>query len=126
MDTTIQNIILDLKIVSMVEPKGRLCLINGVLAVEPQTFWLPLKRYLCNSDRHLVYQRIKQRVMELETLFVQNIIQENWIKDELTTLIEPVRNGIRNLKETYSNDSQMCAYLDLITSRFNHISKTYF
>lgn len=125
MDSTIHNIILDLKIVSMVEPKGRLCLINGVLAVESQTIWLPIKRYIWNSDRNLVYQRIKQRVLELETLFQQKIIQEDWIKEELTKLIEPVRNGIRNLKETYANDSQMCAYLDLIISRFNHISKTY-
>ena len=125
MDSTIHNVLLDLKILSMVEPKGRLCLINGVLAVEPQTFWLPVKRYIWNIDRNILYQRIKQRALELETLFIQQMINEDWIKEEITKLIEPVRNGIRNLKETYATDSQMCAYLDLIVSRFNNISKTY-
>ena len=88
MDSTIHNVLLDLKILSMVEPKGRLCLINGVLAVEPQTFWLPVKRYIWNIDRNILYQRIKQRVLELETLFIQQMINEDWIKEEITKLLE--------------------------------------
>lgn len=110
----------------MVQPKGRLCLLHGVLAVEPQAFYVPIKRYLENSNRQLVYQRIKQRISELETLFTQNLLNdEEWVKEELCKLIDPVRNGIINLKETYQSDSQMCAYLDILLSRFHHICKIY-
>jgi hypothetical protein len=125
MDSTIQNILLDLKILSMVDPNGRLHLQHGVLAVEPHAFWLPIKRYFASANRHSVYQRIKQRITELETLFQQNMIQEEWVKDEFKKLVEPVRSGIQNLKETYAVDSQMCAHLDLILSRFIHVSKTF-
>ena len=125
MDTAIQNILVDLKIISMVEPKGRLYLYNGVLAVESTSFWVPIKRYVYNSNRHAVCQRIKQRILELETLFHQKHIADSWIRDEISKLIEPVKYGISNLKETYSKDSQLCANLDLINSRLNNVSQTF-
>jgi hypothetical protein len=125
MDTTIQNVLVDLKIISMVEPKGKLYLFNGVLAVESNSFWVPLKRYLYNSNRHAVCQRIKQRIIELETLFNQKHISEGWIRDEISKIIEPVKYGLSNLKETYSSDSQLCANFDLMMSRLDNISQSH-
>lgn len=125
MDTTIQNVLVDLKIVSMVEPKGKLYLFNGVLAVETNSVWVPIKRYMYNSNRYAVCQRIKQRIMELETLFVNNHIADGWIREEVSKVVEPVKNGIANLKETYANDSQICANLDLMISRLNNVSNMY-
>lgn len=125
MDSTFQNLLLDLKILSMVEPKGRLYLLHGVLAVEPDSFWVPFRRYLCSESRTRIYQRIQQRIMELENLLVQNLLTEPWVKDELRQLVEPVQQGLQNLKETYCDDSQMCAYLDLISSRFTHVVRTH-
>lgn len=123
MDSTIQNVLIDLKIVTLVEPKGKLYLLNGTLAVESKSFWMPLKRFINSSNRYTICQRIKQRILELETLFMQNHINDGWIRDEISKLIEPVKNGLSNLKETYASDSQMCVNLDLMTSRLNNISK---
>lgn len=123
MDSTIQNVLIDLKIVTLVEPKGKLYLLNGTLAVETNSFWMPLKRFINSSNRYTICQRIKQRILELETLFMQNHINDGWIRDEISKLIEPVKHGLNNLKETYASDSQMCVNLDLMTSRLNNISK---
>ena len=123
MDSTIQNVLIDLKIVTLVEPKGKLYLLNGTLAVETNSFWMPLKRFINSSNRYTICQRIKQRIIELETLFIQNHINDGWIRDEISKLIEPVKHGLNNLKETYASDSQMCVNLDLMTSRLNNISK---
>lgn len=125
MDTTIQNVIVDLKIVSMVEPNGKLYLYNGVLALEPLSFWVSFKRYMLNSNRHTISQRIKQRLLELETLFAQNHIKDGWIREEIIKIVEPVKNGLSNLKETYANDSQMCVNFDLMIARLNNIASTY-
>ena len=125
MDTTIQNVIVDLKIVSMVEPNGKLYLYNGVLALEPLTFWVSFKRYLLNSNRYTISQRIKQRLLELETLFAQKHIKDDWIRDEIIKIVEPVKNGLSNLKETYASDSQMCVNFDLMIARMNHIASTH-
>lgn len=125
MDNTIQSVLVDLKVVSMVEPNGKMCLYNGILYVEPTSLWLPFKRYLMSNNRYTMSQRIKQRIQELETLFSQNHIKDDWIKEEIMKLIEPLKNGIINLKDTYSNDSQMCANFDLMVSRINNINVIY-
>jgi hypothetical protein len=125
MDNTIQSVLVDLKIISMVEPNGKMCLYNGILYVEPTSLWLPFKRYLMSNNRYTMSQRIKQRIQELETLFLQNHIKDDWIKEEIMKLIEPLKNGIINLKDTYSNDSQMCANFDLMVSRINNINVIY-
>ena len=114
---TIQNILVDLKVVSMVEPTGKLCVHNGVLLVESFSILTPIKRYLSNNNRYTICRKIKYRIIELETLFLHNHIKEQWIKDEITRLIEPLKNGIMNLRENYSSDSQMCANFDLMISR---------
>jgi hypothetical protein len=125
MDNTIQSVLVDLKIISMVEPNGKMCLYNGILYVEPTSLWLPFKRYLMSNNRYTMSQRKKQRIQELETLFLQNHIKDDWIKEEIMKLIEPLKNGIINLKDTYSNDSQMCANFDLMVSRINNINVIY-
>ena len=125
MDSTIQNIIIDLKIISMLEPKGKLCMINGVLAVEAQSIWVPVKRYIYNNNRQSIFQRIKQRILELENLFSHKHICDGWIKNEFASLMEPVKLGLHHLKETYIEDSQLCANLDLIISRLNNIQNQY-
>jgi hypothetical protein len=101
MDATVQKVLVDLKIVSLVQPKGRLRLSNEALAVEHPSLLTPIKRCLFHQNRILVCQRIRQRVVELETLLQQKHIDDNWILEEVVKLIEPLKQGLNNLKETY-------------------------
>lgn len=125
MDATVQKVLVDLKIVSLVQPKGRLRLSNEALAVEHPSLLTPIKRCLFRQNRILVCQRIRQRVVELETLLQQKHIDDNWILEEVVKLIEPLKQGLNNLKETYSTDSQVCVCLDLMTARINHLASAY-
>lgn len=63
MDESIQELLIDLKIISMVEPSGKLYMHDGNLALEPVSIWQPLRRYLSNSNRSVVSQKIKQRIV---------------------------------------------------------------
>lgn len=125
MDATVQKVLVDLKIVSLVQPKGRLQLVDEALAVENASMMTPIKRFLFRQNRILICQRIRQRVVELETLLQQKQIDDSWILDEVVKLIEPLKQGVNNLKETYSTDSQVCVNLELITARINHLATTY-
>ena len=125
MDATVQKVLVDLKIVSLVQPKGRLRLSDEALAVENPSMLTPIKRCLFRQNRILICQRIRQRVVELETLLQQKQIDDNWILEEVVKLIEPLKQGVNNLKETYSTDSQVCVNLELITARINHLATTY-
>jgi len=125
MDSTIHDIMVDLKIIVMLEPKGKLCLINGVLAVEQKNVLVPLKRYVNNTNRLQISHRIQQRIFDLETLFANGHIPSGWIKTEILSMIEPLTTGLRHLKGTYEHDSQLCANLDLYISRLNNLHDTY-
>lgn len=121
MDSTVQDILVDLKIISMLEPNRKLYLHDDNLALEAVSLFLPIKRYLSNSNRRNVTQRIKQRIIELENLFTQNVLKEEWIKNEISKIIEPVKIGLKNLQDTYSEDSQIRAHLDLFIARLEYV-----
>jgi hypothetical protein len=121
---TLQDIWIDFKIISMLEPARKLYINDGMLALEPISVLSPIKRWLTNSNRRGVITRIKQRVEELEG-FCKNdpvALGDNmWIKDDLIKLIDKVKLGLNNLRETYNDDSQMSANIELIVARLEYI-----
>jgi hypothetical protein len=92
------------------------------LALEPISYLSPIKRWLNNSNRRNVVQRIRQRVEELEAHFVKNDFNDLfWIKDEILKIIDDVKQGLINLQDTYNGDSQVKANLDLLIARLEYI-----
>lgn len=125
MEESIQELLVDLKIVSMVEPEGKLYMNDGMLALEPVSVWQPVRRYLSNSNRGVISKKIKQRIVELEILLSKDQIKQQWVKTEITHLINPVVKGITNLQKTYEHDSQIQATFSLLIARLENINVTY-
>jgi len=125
METTIQNVLIDLKIVSMVGPNGKLKLINGVLALDTNSYFSSIRRFLSNTNRYSISYRIQQRILDLERLFEEEHVKDDWIKSEILKMIEPLKTGLMNLKETYTTDSQMSANFDIMVARVNNLSNLY-
>ena len=126
MEESIQELLIDLKIMSMVEPNVKLYMQGGNLALEPVSIWQPVRRYLSNSNRTIVSHKIKQRIVELENLLKDNQIKQDWILQELFVMIEPLKSGLANLQNTYSSDSQIQAMFSLFLARLDNIEKVYF
>lgn len=126
MEESIQELLIDLKIISMVEPSGKLYMQGGNLALEPVSLWQPVRRYLSNSNRNIISQKIKQRIVELETLLKDKQIKQDWILREIYIMFEPLKNGLCNLQQTYVNDSQIQAAFSLFLARLENIEKLYF
>ena len=78
---TLQDIWIDFKIISMLEPARKLYINDDALALEPISLFSPLKRWLTNSNRRCVIIRIKQRVEELETYFKKKDYEALFKKD---------------------------------------------
>jgi len=125
MDDSIQALLVDLKIVSMAEPGGKLFMNDGMLALEPVSMWQPLLRYLSNSNRCVIGKRIKQRIVELENVLRENQIKDEWVVQEIIKLINPTIEGIRNLQNTYASDSQIQATFGLLIARLENIDALY-
>jgi hypothetical protein len=126
MEESINDLLIDLKILSMVQPSGKLYLINGVLALEPVSIFQPIRRYWSNNNRQTVSLRLKQRITELEIILLEKQIKHEWIVTEIENLIEPVKTGIENLQETYLTDSQIHATFALFIARLNNIQAMFF
>lgn len=120
---TLQDIWIDFKIISMLEPARKLYINDDALALEPISLFSPIKRWLTNSNRRCVITRIKQRVEELESYFKQKDYTDpnDWVRVEIVKLIEPVKDGLSNLRETYADDSQMAANIELIIARLEFV-----
>ena len=120
---TLQDIWIDFKIISMLEPARKLYINDDALALEPISLFSPIKRWLTNSNRRCVITRIKQRVEELESYFKQKDYTDpnDWVRVEIVKLIEPVKEGLKNLRETYADDSQMAANIELIIARLEFV-----
>lgn len=119
---TLQDIWIDFKIITMLEPARKLYINDGMLALEPISVLSPIKRWLTNSNRRNVITRIKQRVEELEGFCKSDSIGENeWIKNDIIRIIDKVKTGLCNLRETYTEDSQMSANIELIIARLEYI-----
>lgn len=125
MQTNIQDIIVDLKVLAMIEPNGKVWVKNGRFALEPASIILPLKRYMYNINRYTICQNISNRVCDLEHCFVLDCVKDDWMKYEIHKTIEPVKQGLFNLQQTYLGDSQITAILDITIARVNHIAEAY-
>lgn len=123
MTGSLEEILMDLKIVSMVQPHQKLTVENNRLALDghANTYWRALWRYLGHQTRHNVVHKIRQRVGELESYVVHDLVREAWMMREIRALRGGVIRGLRQLQETYEDDSQLFVHLDLIAKRLEHL-----
>jgi hypothetical protein len=119
---TLQDVWIDFKIISMIEPNRKLYIHDDVLALEPVSRLEPIRRWLNSSNRRGVIQRIRQRVEELEHFIKKRDYDDLvWLKEEIIHLIDPVKNGLSTLQNTYMDDSQVHATLELVIARLAYI-----
>lgn len=51
MEESINELLVDLKIMSMIQPNSKLYLHNGFLELEPTSILQPIRRFMSNSNR---------------------------------------------------------------------------
>ena len=114
----IEEILADMKIITLVQPNQKLYIADNRLALEREPGYIhALWRYLGNQTRRTVLSKIRQRVCELENYVTNNLIKEVWIQNEFVSLKQAVVKGLSNLQETYHDDSQTYVTLDIIIKR---------
>ena len=114
----IEEILADVKIIALLQPKQKLYIADNRLALEKEAGYLPaLWRYLGNQTRRTVLSKIRQRVCELENYINNDLIKEPWIQSEFKSIKDSVIQGLSNLQETYQEDSQTYVSIDIIIKR---------
>ena len=125
----IERILTELQVVTKVNPKGRLKICNGLLAVDRRNLWMPIRRFVRMDTRHAVMSRLQMIMSELESFFEHHnpgVLAnpediDDWVFVQVRTLAPGFAIGIRHLQGTYGDDAQVCSQLDMIITRLTNI-----
>lgn len=131
----IDNIIMNLKIIGMVQKNGRLCVRKGSLTLEHDDHLQTIRRWFNKDTRDLTMMHIRSTIMnaikltkeimmkksEFDIEFKKNIQESESIKDwrliRILTEFNNCQTGLKNLKTTYNSDSIMIANIDVLLER---------
>lgn len=133
------NVIANLKIIAMLQKAQRLCVRKGQLTLERDDRFQFLRRYVRNDSRDTIVLHIRDTVsnaikiarstmevmavMTVNTNIPQTVVQSagpcfsEWTLIKIMNELENARQGLINLKTTYSTDAIMIANLDVIVDR---------
>ena len=109
----IDNIITNLKIISLIQPNEKLSIRKGHLNIDRGYNLRFLKRWLYGDNRHDILKFIKDLFKNIQQL-------KN--EERLTIEFEKVEIGLKNLKITYSDDSVINVNIDNIIYKMNNLS----
>lgn len=133
---SLDRILLNLKVLAQVPKHGRLCKGGeGLIALEQDTFYVSLKRFLFHDSRRqtlrevkLIVEQTSEKVNDLITSKFMNTDMENTeqhrtiIENLVQVLVnmEEATQGVENMKlTTYSKDATTRSELDLLLLRLS-------
>ena len=111
-EDTLDNIITNLKILSLIQVNEKLSIHKGHLQIDKVEFQC-IKRWLNKSSRDIILIYLKE--------LVKNIKKNKNIK--FFTEIEKAKYGLINLQTTYANDPVTVVKIDNIIFKFEEINK---
>lgn len=133
------KLLVNLKILSKVPKMGRLSRsVDGIISLESESFYLPVKRYLSSDSRKQTMYEINNIVNDaiqlLENIYESKYMHQNHCKSEEykknCDLLELVNNslqssvvGLENLKVTYQDDPNIVSQIDIVILKIQTCNK---
>ena len=111
----IDNIITNLKIISLLQPNEKLNIRKGHLNIDHGSNLQFIKRWIYGDNRYNVLKFIKIIFRD-----IQKIKNKKSLKKILNEF-EKVEIGLKNLKITYSDDSVINVNIDIIINKMNNL-----
>tara|TARA_B110001450_G_scaffold939_3_gene1076 strand:- start:3252 stop:3710 length:459 start_codon:yes stop_codon:yes gene_type:complete len=118
----IDTILLDLEVLKQVDPNDKLAINllpgNTSLSVDANSFFSNIKRKYNGYNRESSVNYLVELVDKIEkyTKFIVNSSHDD-IRNNLKNAIVSANNGLKNLQETYNDDSIIVAKLTLIINK---------
>ena len=126
-----EDLITDLKVISMLKEDGRLCIRNGHLSIEPSIIakqnilytWgaytsLAVRRWWNQDNRHNALLKLQSIILKCHEIF-EKLSDEK--KEEFNLLCAEAAKGLVFLKQTYNNDAAVSARLSVYIKNLNKI-----
>ena len=106
----VDNIITNLKILSLVNKDDKLCIRKGHLQIDKASYFRFIKRYYYSDSRYSTIEFLKNIINNIKGIKeIKQIISED--------SLHKIEIGINNLQISYSNDPIIIAILDNLLNK---------
>lgn len=123
----IDNILINLKIISMLQKGEKLCVRKGILAKDSDDHFQSIRRWVHKDSRDSIMLHIRNTILnaiKLSKDILKGNIQldmKDWTLYKLNEEMKASERGLENLKTTYMNDSVVYASIDTLIARLKAV-----
>ena len=108
-------LLVELTLLSMIEPHDKLCIRNGNLALQKKTLWITqaIKRWWYLDSRSVILEKIRA--------LINNSISCRSESQRFNTIFPSVIGGLSNLSKTYEDDAVTVAHLKILIDKLSSV-----
>ena len=124
----IDNVLANLKVISMVKEGGRLRLIRGQLSTDCPDPFQPVRRWLNGDTRTMMVSHVRGvihnaiNIVKIEIMVTEQQDDERkWITRKIVEGLKSAQEGIRNLMNTYEHDAVVVCALEVLIDKINNV-----
>lgn len=119
-EESVDNIITNLKIISLVKVDEKLSIRKGHLQIDNSSNLQFLKRWFYRDSRDIILLFVKDLIRNISMLFekLECYYDKLWILKRILTEMENAKSGLINLKITYLTDAVMVVKFENLSVKF--------
>jgi hypothetical protein len=116
----IDNVITNLKIISLVKVDEKLSIRKGHLQIDTSSNFQFIKRWFFRDSRDFILLFIKDLIRNITNLLnkIDTYHDRAWITTRILSEMENAKGGLMNLKTTYSTDPIMVVKFENVNAKF--------
>ena len=124
-EESIDNIITNLKIISLAKVDEKLSIRKGHLQIDNSSNFQFIKRWLFRDSRGFILLYLKDLIRNISSLFdkIQSYKDSLWIITRVLSEMDNAKSGLINLKTTYSTDPVMVVKFENINTKFLELTE---
>ena len=122
-EESIDNIITNLKIISLVKIDEKLSIRKGHLTLDVSSNLQFIKRWFFRDSRDFILLFIKDLIRNIHLLFekINSYKDSLWVLTRILSEMENAKSGLLNLITTYSTDPIMIVKFENVNTKFHEL-----
>lgn len=120
----VDNVLANLKVISMVKEGGRLRLIRGQLSTDCPSPFQPVRRWIYGDTRTMMVSHVRGiihnaiNIVKIENLVTDDQDKERiWITKKIIESLKSSQDGLKNLMNTYEHDAVVICALEVLLDK---------
>ena len=117
----VDQVLANLKVISMVKEGARLRLIAGQLSIDYPSPIQPVRRWYYGDTRSIMISHVRGIVHNaINIVKIENMVDDKerrWVANKIVESLTRAQNGILNLMNTYEHDAVVVCSLEVLNDK---------